>query len=383
MAVQPFYSPKFRAFDLNGDPLIGGLLYTYAAGTSTPLATYTTRAGNIANANPVVLDANGEADVWTTPGAEYKFELRSSAGVLQWTVDNVPSPTDSGQLIELPDGSVGSPGLTFVSDPDTGIYRVGTNDAALTAGGVKAFEWTSIGATLPLPTALSSTLSVTGLATLADGLVVSAPATSDRNGASITGNGTGVGVFGQGGSSGAYGGTFFGTANNAGVAGTGNGTGPGAVAIGGSTGNGVSALAGGTPTANTNDRWAVEAFSGHMHLSGGNPTYNTAFSNAITPTNISKANFRALTDGSGNIFIAQGFNIASYAISASTKIVLTLATAMASSAIVSVVGDFFGTWKVTTTSATNVTIEAKDSGGTDINWATSARIVHVVVHGAQ
>lgn len=91
MATNLLIPPKFRAFDSNGDPLSGGLLYSYAAGTSTPLATYTTRAGSVANANPVVLDANGEANVWTTPGVDYKFELRSSAGVVQWTVDNVPS----------------------------------------------------------------------------------------------------------------------------------------------------------------------------------------------------------------------------------------------------------------------------------------------------
>lgn len=92
--TQPLGHPKFRAFDANGDPLAGGLLYSYAAGTSTPLATYTTRAGSVANANPVVLDANGEADVWMTPGTLYKFELRNSTGVVQWTVDNYPSPAD-------------------------------------------------------------------------------------------------------------------------------------------------------------------------------------------------------------------------------------------------------------------------------------------------
>jgi hypothetical protein len=94
MSVQPFYSPKFRAFDSNGDPLAGGKLYSYEANTETPLATYTTRAGNVANANPVVLDANGEANVWTTPGVDYKFVLKNSAGATQWTVDNVPSPSD-------------------------------------------------------------------------------------------------------------------------------------------------------------------------------------------------------------------------------------------------------------------------------------------------
>lgn len=94
MATQPLGSPRVRYFDSNGDPLSGGLLYSYEAGTSTPLPTYTTRAGDVANAHPVVLDANGEASVWMTPGVLYKFELRTSAGVVQWTVDNFPSPAD-------------------------------------------------------------------------------------------------------------------------------------------------------------------------------------------------------------------------------------------------------------------------------------------------
>jgi hypothetical protein len=94
MATQLLIPPKFRAFDDNGDPLSGGLLYSYEAGSATPLATYTTRAGNISNANPVVLDPNGEANVWMAPGVDYKFELRDSGGVVQWTVDNVPSPED-------------------------------------------------------------------------------------------------------------------------------------------------------------------------------------------------------------------------------------------------------------------------------------------------
>lgn len=106
MPVNPFYSPKFRAFDSNGNPLAGGLLYTYSAGTTTPRSTYTTRAGNVANANPVVLDANGEADVWLTPGVDYKFELHDSSDVLQWTVDNVPSPaaTDTTSAVAIDPG---------------------------------------------------------------------------------------------------------------------------------------------------------------------------------------------------------------------------------------------------------------------------------------
>lgn len=85
-------TPKLQFFDLNGDPLSGGLLYTYAAGTTTPLASYTDSTGLIANTNPIVLDSRGEANVWLA-GAIYKFALYTSAGVLIWTVDNINGST--------------------------------------------------------------------------------------------------------------------------------------------------------------------------------------------------------------------------------------------------------------------------------------------------
>ena len=85
-------TPKLQFFDLNGAPLSGGLLYTYAAGTTTPLASYTDSTGLIANTNPIVLDSRGEANVWLS-GAIYKFALYTSVGVLIWTVDNINGST--------------------------------------------------------------------------------------------------------------------------------------------------------------------------------------------------------------------------------------------------------------------------------------------------
>jgi microcystin-dependent protein len=79
---------RYRAFDANGNPLAGGKLYTYEAGTSTPKATYTDNTTNTANTNPVVLDADGYADVWLDVGG-YKFELTNAAGAVQWTKDNI------------------------------------------------------------------------------------------------------------------------------------------------------------------------------------------------------------------------------------------------------------------------------------------------------
>ena len=87
-------TPKLQFFDLNGAPLSGGLLYTYAAGTTTPLASYTDSTGNFANTNPIVLDSRGEANVWLG-AAIYKFALYTSVGVLIWTVDNINGSTFS------------------------------------------------------------------------------------------------------------------------------------------------------------------------------------------------------------------------------------------------------------------------------------------------
>jgi len=78
-----------RFFDSNGDPLAGGKLYTYKAGTSTPLATYVDDTGSTPNTNPVILDSNGEANVWLNTSSVYKFILKDSDDVTQWSVDDV------------------------------------------------------------------------------------------------------------------------------------------------------------------------------------------------------------------------------------------------------------------------------------------------------
>jgi hypothetical protein len=78
-------------FDNNGIPLSGGLLYAYQAGSSTPLATYTTISGTVANANPIVLNSSGRLDneVWLTYGYFYKFVLKDASDNLLGTYDNI------------------------------------------------------------------------------------------------------------------------------------------------------------------------------------------------------------------------------------------------------------------------------------------------------
>jgi len=78
-------------FDNNGVPLAGGLIYTYQAGSSTALATYTDNGGTIANANPIVLDSAGRVpyEIWLLSGYSYKFVIQSASGTTLVTLDNL------------------------------------------------------------------------------------------------------------------------------------------------------------------------------------------------------------------------------------------------------------------------------------------------------
>jgi len=81
-------SPKFVGLSDAGVPLSAGLLYSYAAGTSTPATTYSDSALLVPNANPIVLDSAGRATVYLS-ATSYKFVLKNSAGTTIYSQDNV------------------------------------------------------------------------------------------------------------------------------------------------------------------------------------------------------------------------------------------------------------------------------------------------------
>jgi hypothetical protein len=97
-------------FDNNGGILSGGLVYTYAAGTTTPQATYTTSAGNVAHTNPIVLNSAGRVasggEIWLTDAVAYKFVLETSAAVTIATYDNVTGNSSGiSSALAAPSGS--------------------------------------------------------------------------------------------------------------------------------------------------------------------------------------------------------------------------------------------------------------------------------------
>lgn len=94
--LSPVAGAAWQFFDANGKPLNGGLINTYAAGTTTPQSTFTTSSGSIANANPIVLDASGRTttETWLTSGIAYKFVLTDSLLNLIGTYDNLTGIND-------------------------------------------------------------------------------------------------------------------------------------------------------------------------------------------------------------------------------------------------------------------------------------------------
>ena len=121
-------SPLFNGqtlFGATGLPLSGGQVFTYQAGSSTPLATYTTVNGNIANANPIVLGSDGKLpnELWLQYGYSYKFVVEDSNNNLIDTYDNIAgiitsvpatSPAVPSGCILIWSGSSGSIPTGFV-----------------------------------------------------------------------------------------------------------------------------------------------------------------------------------------------------------------------------------------------------------------------------
>jgi len=88
--LSSFAGAGSQFFDNSGVPLAGGLIYTYLAGTTTPLVSYTSSTGLTAHPNPIVLDSAGRInEVWIPEGTNSKFVLKTSTNVLIGTYDSL------------------------------------------------------------------------------------------------------------------------------------------------------------------------------------------------------------------------------------------------------------------------------------------------------
>jgi len=153
----------FQFFTTTGQPLAGGLIYTYQAGSSTPLATYTDNTGNTANANPIVLGTDGRPtnEIWLTYGYNYKFVLKDAGGTTIQTYDNLygiigtapaSGATIPAGLIAMWSGSIGSvPSGWYLCDGSNGtpnltdrfIVGAGASYAVNATGGATSVTLTT------------------------------------------------------------------------------------------------------------------------------------------------------------------------------------------------------------------------------------------------
>jgi hypothetical protein len=196
--------------------------------------------------------------------------------------------------LELPDGSVAAPAVTFTSDDDCGLYRIGANNLGVAVNGAKVVDVATTG------------VGVVGVATVGNG-TVGAPAiafTSD----------TDTGIYRIG-------------ANNLGVAV--NGAKVVDVGTAGAAVTGTLASTGVT---------SASSFltAGTLELSGANPTSTTAFTDTLSPGNIAKSwGLLSIVGGGGvgnfTVSVAGGFNITSAVRTNASTITVTFASAFTTS----------------------------------------------------
>ncbi len=108
-------------FDNNGSPLSGGKIYSYQAGTTTPVATYTSSSGGTAHTNPIVLDSAGRVpsggEIWLDYSSLYKFVLKTSADVTIATYDNVGGSFNTSSIVANFTGNGSTVAFTLASSP--------------------------------------------------------------------------------------------------------------------------------------------------------------------------------------------------------------------------------------------------------------------------
>ena len=121
-------SPIFQDAQLgpNGSPLVGGKLYTYLAGTSTPTTTFTDSTGLSAHTNPIILNSRGEPPfpIWLSSGNAVKFILKDSTDVQVGGVkDGITGVNDSATSLIDPWISVAA----AVAYSSTTVFTVAGN----------------------------------------------------------------------------------------------------------------------------------------------------------------------------------------------------------------------------------------------------------------
>jgi hypothetical protein len=192
--LSPVGGVAAQFFDNNGNPLTGGKIYTYAAGTTTPTPTYTSSSGSTAHTNPIILDAAGRVpggEIWISDGVVYKFVIRDANDVLIGTYDNIP-PGVSGTAADItytPAGTGAVPTTVqaklrervsvkdFGGNLATAVSAIGSTDTTLVIN-----DAVTVSANLTIPVNVTLSFENTGLITIDSGarLFINGAVQADR-----------------------------------------------------------------------------------------------------------------------------------------------------------------------------------------------------------
>ena len=140
--LSPIGGVAGQFFDNNGDPLVGGKLYTYSAGTTTPQVTYTSATGVTPNSNPIILNGGGRvpAEIWLTDGLQYKFVLYTSTDTLIGSWDNITGINSNFVNFVTSEEVQTATADQTVFTLTTMQYQPGTNNLVVYVDGVNQIE---------------------------------------------------------------------------------------------------------------------------------------------------------------------------------------------------------------------------------------------------
>lgn len=315
--------------------------------------------------------------------------------------------------LQLSNGTASLPSLTFGSETASGIYRAGSQDVRMQINTNQIQKWTATGVTLPVGLTAAQTQTntpavtatgngtgpgINGIGGSSSGTgVLGTGGSSDGVGVSGVGTGLGVGVLGTGGAAaagvsgtGGAGGPGMlatgGASTGPGLTANGTGSGSGVVGTGGTTGKGGVFAAGTAATGSTRST-ALEVTNGDINLNGvANSNANVAMLNKLSPGNLIKA-WAKIDAGSATPTISDGFNVTSLSCVASPSIRLTLAQAMANTnyAVVATQDLPLGSMSALGLSTTVVEISLYDFAGASVDLCAVAgnTNVSVIVLGYQ
>ena len=136
--LSPLAGAAAQFFDNSGVILSGGKIYTYAAGTTTPQAVYTSSAGTTPHSNPIVLDSAGRVpggEIWLNDGLFYKFVLETSTAILLGTYDNLEGINASVDAVNV---TLTPSGYTTATNVQAGFDDLGSSAGTSKVGFIQA-----------------------------------------------------------------------------------------------------------------------------------------------------------------------------------------------------------------------------------------------------